>query len=152
MKKYLFAIFAFAFFLTIKAQEISFNNLTEYISISGEVVPYVWEIGIVEETGNFPSKIIEFTNTGKEQLIISDIRASCKCLDIDNKYHPIAPGGKGYIKVFYNPIGRVGRFFKTITIESNAKQEYKIRDIGEVISVESSSEDTDNDSITGYPN
>ena len=77
---------------------------------------------------------IEFIISGKKQLMINNIRSSCpSCIRVEWKQHPIAAGGKGRIKVFFNPLDRPGKFFKTVTIESNAKQVYKFRVTGEVI-------------------
>ena len=134
MKKWIVGVIAmFTIALTSKAQEMTFINLNEITYPSGEVVSNIYDFGNVDEAGGVVSTKIEFVNTGKEQLIISNIRRSCKCVNVNWKSHPIAPEGKGYIDVYFNPSGRPGKFLKTITIESNVKQEYKVRVRGEVI-------------------
>lgn len=61
----------------------------------------------------------EFTNTGKEPLILSQPRSSCGCTVPTWPQKPVLPGQKDVIKASYNT-AIVGRFQKTITIMSNA--------------------------------
>ena len=62
----------------------------------------------------------EFTNTGKEPLIISDAKGSCGCTVPQWPKEPIAPGKSGKIKVTYDS-KRTGNIDKKVTITSNAK-------------------------------
>jgi hypothetical protein len=62
----------------------------------------------------------EFTNTGKEPLILSSVRSSCGCTVPSWPREPILPGKKEVIKVKYDT-GRLGAINKTITVMSNAK-------------------------------
>src|SRR4051812_16313859 len=64
----------------------------------------------------------EFTNTGKEPLIISNAAGSCGCTVPEWPKEPIAPGAKAMIKVTFNSAGKMGMQDKTITLTSNAKQ------------------------------
>jgi len=48
----------------------------------------------------------KFTNTGKEPLIISDAKGSCGCTVPEWPKEPIAPGGKGEIKVVFDSKGK----------------------------------------------
>lgn len=76
----------------------------------------------------------KFTNTGKEPLILSNVRASCGCTTPSWPKEPILPGKDGNILVTYNTQGRPGPFTKTITINSNATDPNKVITIkGEVI-------------------
>ena len=61
----------------------------------------------------------KFTNTGKEPLIIKDAHGSCGCTIPTWPKEPIQPGQENEIKVHY-ATDRVGRFQKTVTINSNA--------------------------------
>lgn len=61
----------------------------------------------------------EFTNTGKEPIIISNVSASCGCTTPSYSKDPVLPGKKGTIKASYNTQGRVAPFTKTINITSN---------------------------------
>jgi hypothetical protein len=64
----------------------------------------------------------EFTNTGKEPLIISNAAGSCGCTVPEWPKEPIAPGAKAMIKVTFNSAGKQGMQDKTVTLQSNAKQ------------------------------
>ncbi len=81
--------------------------------------------------------VFNFTNTGKEPLIITSARASCGCTVPQKPEKPVLPGEVGEITVTYNTKGRVGNFNKAITLTSNAKQSTFILKIkGEVVKVE----------------
>ncbi len=62
----------------------------------------------------------EFTNTGKEPLILSSVRSSCGCTVPSWPREPILPGKKEVIKVKYDT-NRMGPINKTITVMANAK-------------------------------
>lgn len=62
----------------------------------------------------------EFTNTGKEPLILSSVKSSCGCTVPSWPREPILPGKKETIKVKYDT-NRIGMINKTITVMSNAK-------------------------------
>lgn len=61
-----------------------------------------------------------FTNQGKVDLIITDVRASCGCT-VSKAWprHPIRPGQSGEIEVTFDSEGRDGRQEKTITVVAN---------------------------------
>src|SRR5690606_13667437 len=50
----------------------------------------------------------EFTNTGKEPLIISHAAGSCGCTVPDYPREPIQPGQKAVMKVKFNSAGKSG--------------------------------------------
>lgn len=79
----------------------------------------VWDFGDVPEGGKV-SHDFYFTNTGKEPLIIHNVRASCGCTTPYWPRQPIPPGGRDKITVVYNTQGRPGPFHKVVTIYSNA--------------------------------
>lgn len=62
----------------------------------------------------------EFTNTGKEPLVLSRVRSSCGCTVPKWTREPILPGESGTIKVKYDT-RRLGSINKHITVLSNAK-------------------------------
>jgi hypothetical protein len=70
-------------------------------------------------------RVFEFTNIGKTPLVITRVQASCGCTVPKKPENPILPGEKGKIEVSYNT-KKPGRFSKTITIFSNAKNERKV--------------------------
>jgi len=61
----------------------------------------------------------QFTNTGKEPLMISETHGSCGCTVPTAPTEPIQPGQSAEIKVHY-ATDRVGGFIKTVTVTSNA--------------------------------
>ena len=78
-------------------------------------------------------RVFEFTNTGSEPLIISDVKSSCGCTVPEKPKAPIAPGKNGQIKVKYDT-NRVGPIRKTVTVYSNATEPIKALKIkGEVL-------------------
>lgn len=66
-----------------------------------------------------------FKNTGKEPLMISETHGSCGCTVPTAPKDPIQPGASAEIKVHY-ATDRVGQFFKTVTVTSNAVNSPKI--------------------------
>lgn len=62
----------------------------------------------------------EFTNTGKQPLVLTNVVASCGCTVVEWAKEPIKPGEKGSITVKYNT-AIVGPFHKTIRVFSNSK-------------------------------
>tara|TARA_B110000037_G_C17003996_1_gene458463 strand:- start:379 stop:813 length:435 start_codon:yes stop_codon:yes gene_type:complete len=67
-----------------------------------------------------------FTNTGKEALVLSNVKASCGCTTPSWPKDPILPGEEGKILVTYNTARRIGSFNKSITITSNATETSKV--------------------------
>lgn len=60
-----------------------------------------------------------FTNTGENDLIISNAKGSCGCTVPYYPKEPIAPGEAGEIKVKYNSKGKSGVQRKNVTITAN---------------------------------
>ena len=78
-------------------------------------------------------RVFEFTNTGSEPLIISDVKSSCGCTVPEKPKDPIMPGETGKIEVKYDT-NRVGPIRKTVTVYSNATEPIKALKIkGEVL-------------------
>ena len=61
----------------------------------------------------------KFTNTGKSDLIIANVIASCGCTVAAFPKKPIKPGGSDYIEVKFDSKGKSGKFHKNITVYSN---------------------------------
>jgi len=62
----------------------------------------------------------KFKNTGKEPLILSNVKASCGCTVPSWPKEPIPPGGSGVIDVKYTTMNRPHTINKSITVFSNA--------------------------------
>ena len=63
----------------------------------------------------------KFKNTGKSDLVISQVHSSCGCTVPRYPKEPIKPGGEGQIKVTFDSSGRKGVQNKTITVVSNCQ-------------------------------
>ncbi len=92
------------------------------------------DFGQINEGDGRVTHVFEFKNEGMAPLTLTNVRASCGCTTPDWTKSPVEPGGKGVINVTYNPNGRPGKFNKTITVTSNAKEPTtKLYISGEVI-------------------
>ena len=114
------------FFLSILFSISTINFSQENIIINHNAPEISFENDVID-LGEFmqyddPSSKCEFifTNTGKEPLIISKCKGSCGCTVPECPKEPILPGESGVIKVNYDE-KRVGKFNKSITLTSNAK-------------------------------
>lgn len=63
----------------------------------------------------------KFTNTGKSDLIISNVSTSCGCTVPDFPKTPVKPGESHKIDVKFDSEGRRGYQNKTVTINSNTQ-------------------------------
>ena len=88
---------------------------------------------VAEELGKVDCEF-EFTNTGDAPLVLNNASSSCGCTVPSWTKEPIAPGGKGSIKVSYSAAGRPGAISKSVTVTSNATTpSVSLRIAGEVI-------------------
>ena len=76
--------------------------------------------------GESVTREFTFTNTGKEDLIISNAQGSCGCTVPIWPKEPLKKGAKNVIKVTFNSAGKMGMQDKTVTITSNAKNSPKV--------------------------
>lgn len=63
--------------------------------------------------------VFQFTNTGKEPIVIQRVQASCGCTTPSYTKEPVAPGKTGSITAAYSTGGRPGAFNKTLTVFYN---------------------------------
>ncbi|HOY30789.1 MAG TPA: DUF1573 domain-containing protein [Bacteroidales bacterium] len=80
----------------------------------------VHDFGKFKEEGGKVSTEFNFTNNGNEKLEIATVKPSCGCITAEWTQTPVAPGGKGFVKVFYDPNRRPGVFEKSVWVSSNA--------------------------------
>ena len=71
--------------------------------------------------GDTVHRVFNFTNTGKEPLIITEAHGSCGCTQPKFAKEPIKHNEKSTIEVTFNSTGKMGIQDKTITITSNSK-------------------------------
>lgn len=75
------------------------------------------DYGTIEENSE-PLRVMKFTNTGDEPLIITNARGSCGCTVPDWPKQPIMPGETSQIEIRY-ATNRIGQFSKTVRISTN---------------------------------
>lgn len=80
----------------------------------------VHDYGEIEQHGNGKCEF-KFTNTGKEPLMLSNVRSSCGCTIPEWPRQPILPGQSEVIKVKYDT-KRIGMINKSVHVYSNAKK------------------------------
>jgi hypothetical protein len=109
MKKYLFLILVFSSLqlMSQKGPKIEFKDKDNTI-----------DYGTVNKEDDNGIRSFEFTNTGDEPLIITNVQSTCGCTVPSKPTEPILPGKTGKIDVKYNM--NTGPIRKTITVESNA--------------------------------
>lgn len=77
--------------------------------------------------------VFEFTNVGKEPLILANVQPTCGCTIADYTKTPVKSGEKGLIKITFNA-AFVQAFTKTIVVTSNATTPTKnLVIVGEVV-------------------
>ena len=82
----------------------------------------VFNFGTIAESDGMASHVFKVKNEGDAPLVITRITASCGCTRPEWSKEPIAPGQTADVKITYNPKGRPGPFYKTISIYSNGKK------------------------------
>lgn len=87
--------------------------------------PEITFVSVTHDFGTIPFQgngtyEFEFKNTGKEPLVLSEVRSSCGCTAPEWPREPIRKGQKAKIKVTYNT-NIIGPFSKSIYVTSNAK-------------------------------
>jgi len=71
--------------------------------------------------GESVSYLFRFRNSGKSDLVISDVSTSCGCTVTSFPKTPIRPGQSDAIKVSFNSTGKKGFQNKTIVIVANTQ-------------------------------
>lgn len=70
-------------------------------------------------SGEKINAVFKFTNTGKEPLIISDVKTSCGCTASDYPKEPVGPGQSAEIKAVFDTSGQSGSQSKNVTVVTN---------------------------------
>jgi hypothetical protein len=66
------------------------------------------------------------TNSGKSDLLIRKVNASCGCTAVQPEKNVIAPGESVNITTVFNSAGKIGNQNKTVTIITNDPQKSKM--------------------------
>lgn len=73
--------------------------------------------------GDVVKRTIEFTNTGKFPLVISQAFGSCGCTIPTYDKEPVQPGQKGKLNIEFNSNGKHGANTKSVTVIANTNPE-----------------------------
>ncbi|MDE6027237.1 MAG: DUF1573 domain-containing protein, partial [Muribaculaceae bacterium] len=76
---------------------------------------------------------VKFLNTGPDPIAVSGARPSCGCTSVDFSDEPVAPGDTAVISFTYDPLGRPGKFDKSIRVYIGENDSYKIGIVGNVL-------------------
>ncbi|MCP4160773.1 MAG: DUF1573 domain-containing protein [Deltaproteobacteria bacterium] len=79
--------------------------------------------------GEIVSYSFKFKNTGKSDLVIATVSASCGCTVPKYPKTPLKPGEQGSIVVSFNSQGRKGFQHKKLAVISNTQPNHKIIEI-----------------------
>jgi len=93
------------------------------------------DYGVIKQHGE-PLRVLSFTNTGDEPLVIKNCKGSCGCTVPTWPKEPIMPGETNKIEVRY-ATNRLGKINKTIRITTNeGTNPHVIKVLGEVLKAE----------------
>lgn len=81
-------------------------------------IPIV-EFGTLSEDSEPWSRTIEWTNRGNEPLVVTRVTTGCNCVRVEHSVQPVRVGAKGWIKVSFDPKGRVGGVVQRVWIYTN---------------------------------
>lgn len=71
--------------------------------------------------GDKVEHVFRFTNTGNQDLVITNVEVTCGCTTPKGwPRDPIPPGGSGELSVAFDSAGKIGKQNKVITITSNS--------------------------------
>lgn len=109
--------------LTVLFSAFSCSQQSPEVSVKAEGVSIEFtetehDFGTIPYKGDATYSFV-FKNTGKEPLILNNVRASCGCTKPEWPKKPVKKGEKGTIKVSYNT-KLTGNFSKSISVFSNA--------------------------------
>ena len=80
----------------------------------------IYDFGTISQ-GEIVKYTFYFTNKGKSDLVLENVKPSCGCTIPEWPKHPIKPGEGGAIDVSFNSDGKSGTLVKSITVTSNSK-------------------------------
>lgn len=142
LKVSLFTIAATLFFsIGATAQEVKASAkpaaITTTPAAQKPTSPVTWkevtyDFGDIKK-GTPVSHDFSFTNTTKQTVIITNVKASCGCTATNYTKTPVKPGGTATVTATYNA-ATAGAFSKTVTVSLNENEVPKVLTIkGKVI-------------------
>lgn len=85
-----------------------------------------YDYGSFREASGPKTGSVRFVNKGPEPTFISSVRPSCGCTGAAYTEDMIQPGDTATVSFIYNPIGRPGRFDKTVKVYIGKEKELKV--------------------------
>lgn len=131
MRKFIILIALFTvslFTIDAVAQELKLTEDGKLEKISGPTMDFEEETHNFGELQEGPKEtyVFEYMNNGTEPLIVTKAKGSCGCT-VPNPTPalntPVMPGQSGSITVAYNTKNRIGTFTKSVTLDTNIKDE-----------------------------
>lgn len=92
------------------------------------------DYGTIQQNGE-PLRVVKFTNTGTEPLVIKNARGSCGCTVPSWPKEPILPGETSEIEIRY-ATNRLGKINKKVTITTNEEKTHTIDVVGNILKEE----------------
>lgn len=78
----------------------------------------IHDFGVIKADSKV-SYTFKFTNSGTNDLLITDAKGSCGCTIPEYSKEPIKPGATGEIKVVFDSTNKKGEHKKTVTVHAN---------------------------------
>jgi len=116
-------VFVLGFFITnIQAQKGGVVKSTS----KGTFLPNqnVYDFGTILEKKGKVSHTFIFKNTGKQPVVINDVKTGCGCTTANFTKNVILPGKEGMLTVIYDPSDRQGIFSKLIEAHLNDGKDF----------------------------
>lgn len=101
-------------------EQANFKNMPDLPITSMVFKEQAHDFGVIPDDKKVYTQF-EFTNTGKEPLIIIGAEGSCGCTVPSWPKKSIAPGDTGTIEVAFDPTGKSGEQSKIVTITANTR-------------------------------
>lgn len=124
-------LFFVLIFLSISS---TFLFAQEPAEVQGPVMTFesmIVDYGDIEQDSE-PLRILKFTNTGTEPLVVSNARGSCGCTVPTWPKQPVMPGESSQLEIRYDT-KRLGGINKTVTITTNEGGEaHVIKVVGKI--------------------
>jgi hypothetical protein len=79
------------------------------------------EFGEVKEENGLVEHVFKFQNTSKSYIQLEVVKTSCGCTTPEWSKDSIAPGGEGFVKVRFDPMGRPGPFRKEVYVQQKGR-------------------------------
>jgi hypothetical protein len=101
---------------------LAFVSSSIFAQASIDFKEKVYDFGFVKE-GTQAQHLFTFENNGNDTLLLTNVQAQCGCTTPNWSKEGIVAGENGEIMVSYNSSGRLGSFYKTVTVMNNATTE-----------------------------